>query len=854
MVPSAFVMLDALPITHNGKIDYRALPPPEQSRPSIQSSFAAPRTAEEKLLAEIWGQVLRIERVGVDDNFFELGGDSILSIQIVARANQEGLKLTPKQLFERPTIAKLAEVVRTGSAAHTEDEQVVGPVHLTPIQLRFFGQNLPQPQHYNQAVYLEVLQEPDPVLLEKAIRYLPEHHDALRLRFSQEGAGWQQYCAGQDAAISSASLVQVELSGLPEAAQVAAIEQKGAELQRSLDLAEGPLMAAALFNLGTGKSARLLIVVHHLAVDAVSWPILLVDLQSAYEQFSRGEAIRLPSKTTSFREWAERLETHARSDSIEQELDYWLARRATQLAGLPVDYPAGLAANNELSARDVTVAFDEEETSILLREVAKDYRAQVNEVLLAALAQVITRWAGGEQTLIDLEGHGREELFDDVDLSRTVGWFTTIFPALLPQVEGTDPRRALNIVKECLRGIPNRGIGYGLLRYLSTNPAAAVELESLPEAQVSFNYLGQLDNRLADSAMFGWAQGSIGPIHSPEGMRPYLLDVNAKIADGQLHVGWTYSKHLHNRSTVERLAQDFMETVRALITHWRSTRDTYYTPSDFPLARLSSQELDRINALYGQVEDIYPLTPAQQGILFHALYAPGSTVYFTQFSWDLHGKLNVQAFMLAWQQVVARHPVLHTAFAWEGLSEPLQVVCAKAKLPWEELDWREVSFAEQQALLEAYLKSDRQHGFELKSAPLMRNALIRMSDDAYHFVWSHHHILLDGWCIGLLLKELFIHYGALCQGKDVPVSHLEQTRPYRDYVAWLQEQDLPQAETFWRKSLSGFTAPTQLGPGSDAGRATGADDGDDENRTQHGNYSYPSNLPGPCRHLRESMA
>ncbi|HYP40812.1 MAG TPA: condensation domain-containing protein, partial [Chloroflexia bacterium] len=213
-----------------------------------------------------------------------------------------------------------------------------------------------------------------------------------------------------------------------------------------------------------------------------------------------------------------------------------------------------------------------------------------------------------------------------------------------------------------------------------------------------------------------------------------------------------------------------------------------------------------------------------QGILFHALYAPGSTVYFTQFSWDFYGTLNVSAFMHAWQRVVARHAVLRTAFAWEGLSEPLQVVCANAKLPWEELDWREFSPAEQQALLEAYLKSDRQRGFDLRSAPLMRNALIRMSDGAYHFVWSQHHILLDGWCVGLLLKELFIHYGALCRGEDTPGHHLEKTRPYRDYVAWLQEQDLAKAETFWRKTLSGFTAPTRLGPG----RSTGADDAEDE--------------------------
>ena len=595
MVPAAFVVLDALPLTPHGKVDRLALPAPDQARPELRESFAAPRTPVEKILAEIWAEVLRLERVGVHDNFFELGGDSILSIQIIARANQAGLRLTPKQLFQHQTVAELA-TAGTTPAVQVEQGPVTGAVPLTPIQRWFFEQHLPDPHHYNQAVLLEVRQALDPALVERALQQLLLHHDALRLRFVRVASGWQQINAGPDDAVPFSG---VDLSALAEAGQEPAVEAAAAELQASLNLMEGPLLRGALFDLGPQKPGRLLLVIHHLAIDGVSWRILLEDLWTAYQQLSRGEAIQLPPKTTSFKRWAERLADYAQSGALQRETAYWLSQSWTRSSRLPVDYPGG--GNTVASARTVRVSLSTAETRALLQEVPAAYRTQINDVLLTALVQAFAQWTGARSLLIDLEGHGREVIEEAVDLSRTVGWFTTRFPVLLDLERPSRPGEALKSVKEQLRRIPNRGIGYGLLRYLSGDAAIAERLRALPQPEVSFNYLGQFDQVLPVSSPFAWARESSGPARSVQGSRHYPLAVNGCIIEGRLQLDWTSSENLHRRATIERVAQGFMEALRALIADSRSPEAGGYTPSDFPEADLSQKELDEVIAELGEL-------------------------------------------------------------------------------------------------------------------------------------------------------------------------------------------------------------------------------------------------------------
>jgi amino acid adenylation domain-containing protein/non-ribosomal peptide synthase protein (TIGR01720 family) len=799
LVPAAIVTLPSLPLSPNGKVDRKALPAPDASHSEQTRPFVAPRDEVERKLAELWAQVLGRERVGVHDNFFELGGDSIVSIQVVARARQAGLHLTPRQLFQRQTIAELATVVTAARSALGEQGPVRGQVPLTPIQRSFFERGLPEPQHFNQAVLLELREPVDAGLLEQALRKLVEHHDALRMRFFRTGDGWEQLNAGPD---DTVSLQRVELSTAPEAERGAALTEAASRLQASLKLSEGPLLRAALFDLGSGQPRRLLVVIHHLVVDGVSWRTLLEDVSTGYEQLRRGEPVTLPPKTTSFKAWAERLEAHAKSEALEAERAFWLSDSRREIRPLPVDRTGS---NTAASARDVSVSLDVEETRALLREVPAAYRARIDDVLLTALAQALAGWTGERRHLVELEGHGREELFEDVDLSRTVGWFTSVVPVLL-EPPASSPGTALRAVRDELRRMPNRGIGHGLLRHLGRE-ATVRELRALPQAQVVFNYLGQLDATAASSPLFGMARESSGSSVSARGTRSHLLEVNGLVIEERLRLSWTYSENVHEQATIEALAQGFLAALRTLIAQ-RGTPDALrYTPSDFPLAGLEQAALDRLLPPGLPIEDIYPLSPMQQGMLFHSIVGASTGEYFQQVGWTFHSPLDLPAFRRAWEALVDRHPILRTAFFWKDLTQPLQAVHPRVELPWNEHDWRGMPPSEQQARLETFLREDHSRGFDLSRPPLMRLSVMRLDEHVYRFVWSLHHLLLDGWSMGLLLKELFAHYDALRRGQEL---RLERGPAFRDFIAWLGQQDAARTEAWWRKTLAGFTTPTPL--------------------------------------------
>ena len=803
MIPKAFVPLEAMPLTPNGKVDRRALAQLSIKHSQLsEDTFVAPRTPEEELLAGIWADILGVERVGIHDNFFELGGDSILSIQVVAKANQAGLQLSPGSTFQHQTIAELVTLANTPSTCQAKQGLVTGLVPLTPIHHWFFEQHSPEPQHYNQSVLLEGPSIVNTALLEQIVQQLLRHHDALRMRFTRGESGWQATQVNPEEKIP---FEVIDLSKLSAHTQQHALETAANQQQASLNLSEGPLMRVVLFIMGTEQPSRLLIIIHHLAIDGVSWRILLEDLQTAYR--CQGEVIQLPAKTMSFQTWSDRLTEYAQSPTVVAELDHWLSHAVP--TPLPVDtqtvMPSHRSADNTVaSTAHLKVSLTALETRTLLNEVPQAYNTLINDVLLTALVQSFAQWTKQQRLLIDLEGHGREALFEDADISRTVGWFTSLFPVSLDLSKTAFPGEALKSIKEQLRRIPNHGLGYGLLRYLNTETSE--HLKKRPQAEVCFNYLGQFDQQLSGDSLFRIAKEDSGQMHSPLGNRQYLLEINGLITEGQLQLDWTYSEHFHHRETIERLAQAFIGALKNLIAHCQSPEAVGYTSSDFPLADLNQDELDLLTTQQGKnIGSIYPLSHTQAGMLFHSLYAPESGIYFEQLSCTLIGTLNPTAFQQAWQQVVERHPVLRSFFIWENRRQPLQVVCRSVNLPWHQHDWRSLTATAQQ--LETFLSSDREQGFVLNQAPLMRCALIQLTENTHQFVWSHHHLLMDGWCLPLILKEVFADYEAISQGLYL---HLEPSRPYQDYIGWLQQQDRAQAETFWRKKLNGFVAPTPL--------------------------------------------
>ncbi|HVR96911.1 MAG TPA: amino acid adenylation domain-containing protein, partial [Thermoanaerobaculia bacterium] len=574
MVPAAWVVLPALPRTTSGKVDRNALPEPPD--PAAEEAVA-PRTLVEERLVAIWREVLGVPRVGVHDNFFTLGGDSILSIQVIARARRAGIALVPRMLFQHQTVAELAAVAGAVAGIQAEQGPVAGPVPLTPIQRWFFDQEPPEPWHDNQALLLESRRQLAPPRLAAALARTAFHHDALRLRFRRGEEGWEQWGAVPEPV---SPLLAVDLSALPEPAQPGEVEAVAAAAQRSLDLAQGPLHRPVLFDLGADRPGRFLWVIHHLAVDGVSWRLLLEDLAAVYD------GLQLPAKTTSYKAWSERLAGFSESEVLRREAGWWLEQPWGEVAPLPSGAAAGTA------ERSVSLWLDPEATRALLQEVPRAYNSQVNDALLSALARAFQSWTGSPVLLLDLEGHGREEIFPDVDLSRTVGWFTSVFPVLLDLRDAAGPGEALKAVKEHLRRIPNGGLGWGVLQ---ASPEAN-RLAALPRPEVGFNYLGQVDQGLPAGLPFGVAAESAGPNRSPRAQRPHRLEWNGSVSGGRLHLTCAYGEGDFHPAAVERLLVELERALRELIDHCREPETGGYTPSDFPLAGLSQGQLDEILA------------------------------------------------------------------------------------------------------------------------------------------------------------------------------------------------------------------------------------------------------------------
>ncbi|MFD7256019.1 condensation domain-containing protein, partial [Streptomyces sp. NPDC059895] len=555
MVPATFVTLDELPLTPNGKIDTKALPAPGHDRPDLDTTYTAPRTDTERTLAAVWSDILGIETIGVHDNFFELGGDSIISIQMIARAKKFGVHLTPRMIFKYQTIAEIAANAGTSARIDAEQGRVVGEVVLTPIQHWFFEKDLPRYDHFNQAELLAT-DGLDPDVLRLALTDLVEHHDALRLRYERGDEGWRQYL---DDIVDTGILDVHDLSAVPDHSVRPVSLGIAEETQRALDLAKGPLIRCALLELGPARGQRLLMAVHHLAVDGVSWRILLEDLGTCYERRAAGQTPRLPAKTTSFRAWAQRLEKFAASDEARAEFAYWAEPKPAGRV------PRDRSGRNELgTASSVHATLSPEETRALLRDVPRVFSTQINDALLTALAHALRDWTGDDDTLIGLEGHGREDLFDDVDLSRTVGWFTSVFPVALRLAPGSAPVTSLDAVKEQLARIPRKGVGYGILRHLGAPDMTSV-LRQQPTPEVNFNYLGQFSRDLPGIGRYADPSEPKGHSVSPDGMRWNVLDVTAAVEGDTFGVYIGYSEALHDRRTVERLTDGIIRNLRDLI-------------------------------------------------------------------------------------------------------------------------------------------------------------------------------------------------------------------------------------------------------------------------------------------------
>jgi acyl-CoA synthetase (AMP-forming)/AMP-acid ligase II/acyl carrier protein len=813
MLPAGMSFLRALPLTTNGKLDLNALPSPNFT--DALADFTAPRNDVEEILCRVWKDVLGLKQVGVYDNFFNLGGDSILSIQIVSRVNQLGLTLSVKQLFQHQTIAELATVVTQTRRAAISQERVHGPFALGPIQHWFFENFKANPHHFNQSVYLQINRDIEVSELNRALTHLVSQHDLLRAKFPlslDQALGARPSI--QDA-VDVPLIEFVDLSLSIETDKDSVVRDIANSRQTALNIIEGQLVRAILFKYDDDQPNRLLIIIHHLVIDGISWRILLSDLEELLSQIKKNHTVQLRTKTSSFKSWTTALYAYSQSDDALHDLAYWRTQIVQSTLAFPKDYEVNLSRNTLDSVVYVEKSLDPERTRSLLTKVPQAYRTQINDILLTALVKSLAIWANVTEFDVAMESHGREDLFEDLDISRTVGWFTSLFPLRLADRRNEPLGDTILRIKDQIKQIPNNGITYGVLRYLHPDETIRASLAQPQPSPVSFNYLGQFDQDAKGQFLLGEAQGNTGSDISLKESRQALIDINSRISGGQFIFNVSFSTHLYKLATIENLANLYIDQLQTIIEHCESGQYGSYAAIDFPLAKLSSKDYHDLYQEYkGDIEDIYPLSPMQEGMAFHSQYSEASGAYIIQLSCDMSGDFDSDAFENAWKITIARHPSLRAfIFSGENLQNH-QVILRSVHLPWVIFDWTTQTSTQQDAAWEEVLLNDRTRDYDLGSAPVMRFYLVKLSSTNWRFLWSHHHILTDGWCLPILMKEVLHLYAQ-------PDSHdISQPVPYRNYIAWLSHQDIEQAKSYWLKYLEHFSAPTSLGIERDVRQAT----------------------------------
>ncbi|WP_329415486.1 amino acid adenylation domain-containing protein [Nocardia vinacea] len=809
MVPSAVVVLDEVPLTTNGKLDRNALPEPRFTA----TVSRAPSGPLESRIAELFAQVLGVRLVGADDSFFAIGGDSIVSIQLVSRAKAAGIGFTPRDVFEQKTVAGLARVAVLG----TDPAPVVlaelpgggvGDIPLTPVLAGFldngsFGR-------FAQTLVLALPEGIDRTGLAATLTAVLDHHDMLRARVWQVDGRWWQQVAAPGTLDASALLSEEDV---PDAAELNRIGNAAmASALAALDPAAGRMVA---FSWLRRSNARDLLVVaaHHYVIDGVSWRILIPDLLTAWAQRSAGMAVALPPVGTSFRRWAHGLVEAAGSPSRMAELDYWRTVLATPdpLLGARALDPA---VDTHATVRQLTVEVPVDVADAVLTTVPALYRGGVNDGLLAALAMAVRTWRArrgidSAVTRIRLEGHGREEAtVPGADLTRTIGWFTSVYPVALDLSDVAEETAAvLRSVKEQLLAVPDRGIGFGVLRQLNSGTAGALAGDI---GQVGFNYLGRVSTggapELTDPAWL--PSGDLGDLE--DGQDPALpasavVDINAIVVDTdagpRMDVVFKYAGEILDAAEVQELADDWLIALTAVARHVANPDAGGLTPSDVPLVSTTQHELDTWRANYPGLAEVLPLSPLQTGLLFlMEMLAESVDPYVIQVAVELSGEFELERLRRAAQAVLDRHANLRSAFTFGANGKPVQLIADGVRVPWRVVP--EVPDADLPDLLAA----DQRTGFDSALAPLLRFTVYRTVSGRTHLVLTAHHILLDGWSMPLLMKDLLILYATRSDAALLP-----GLRPYRDYLAWLSRQDREATLRAWETALT-KVAPTLLAP------------------------------------------
>ncbi|MDQ0168365.1 amino acid adenylation domain-containing protein/non-ribosomal peptide synthase protein (TIGR01720 family) [Bacillus horti] len=804
MVPVHFKKLEFFPLTANGKVDRMALPKPNEAIES-QSEYVEPSNGIERIVVQVWESVLGVPRISVLDHFFELGGDSIKAIQVSSRLYANGLKMEVKDIFQYPILKAFAQRIKKDTKK-LEDGPVEGDVALTPIQRWFFEQNFTDQHHFNQSIALYREEGFNPDYVGAAFKKIVEHHDALRATFTVDKSKVKQTFLKTEDCLCDYQVISLDLATEMAHSEIARIIQQS---QKSFDLTKGPLLKVILFQ--TKQGDHLFLTAHHLVMDGVSWRIILEDFSKLYTQGVAGEDMVLGNKSSSYKEWADYLQEYAQSKELKRERKYWKRLHEHAPPRKKWEIESGRDSYLYQDSVDIKVTLTKEETAQLLRYGHRTYGLEMNEILLAALGLAVRGWDGSNKVLIHLEGHGREEMVDHIRLDQTIGWFTSMFPVLVDLNDCSTLEDALIAVKEDMRRIPNRGIGYGIIRYLDDQQTGlSEEQQAWRKPEISFNYLGQFDQDM-NGNLFQLSTISLGEQISPTMERIAPIEFNGMLIHEQLTFKLTYPKSDLSEGQADQLAKLFAEQLRRIGSHFNQATERVFTPSDFKNEGITRQEWRVVQEFAATrkegLEAIYSLSAMQEGLYFHSLMDQRSAAYFEQISFQIRGFLDPSALDSSFQALVQRYDIFRTSFIHEGLSRPQQLVFKglDTKIKFHDLSGLDEGEKEEQ--YGRIKKHDRNKGFDLAQDVLVRLTVLKLSESRYKVIWSHHHILLDAWCLGIIFKELFGLYGSRIQGENLPEN---QTTPYSQYISWLEKQDKEEALDYWKSYLNGYSERIEI--------------------------------------------
>jgi len=792
MIPAHFILMKTLPLTPEGKVDRKNLPLPQMKRDE-EKNYNLPVSEKERILERVWCRIMGVNQIDIRDNFFSLGGDSIKAIQIATELRKEGFLMDIPDLYENPTIETLAKRVQTEIRIINQNA-VEGEAPLLPIQKWFFRRNFTNPGYWNQCITLKSRKSLDRKGLKQVLTKILIHHDALRMVFPDTPTQMKQRNKGIDGL--SVLLKECDLRNKREPENI----RKDAmmKIHRSMDLKQGPLFQALLIHDDEGET--LVLAAHHLVVDGISWRILLRDLTEGYNAFKKGDLISFQRKTDSYLNWAVELEKDARTRITEKEKQYWEVQNRAVNVGLPSFTINKNRVKKETS--EIMQSLTEEETDALLKKSGQRYHTEINDLLLAALGLGFHSWCGLTVLKIKMEGHGREKIIPSCDITRTVGWFTTAYPVVLSLEHHADLSLYIRELKEHLRGIPFKGINYGLLDFPETGN------------EISFNYLGSFgENEMSDELILEKMELAV----SPESTMPFLFDINGMIQNGRLQFNIAWNTKEFSRNSVSNLLDHFINSLKKIIQHCSGEGEATPTPSDFGDSDLSLKELERIleykESRFGKentINKIYPLTPLQEGMFLQFLRADQSQTYFEQIGFTVREELDIQYMENSFQNLIDRHDVLRTFFLQEGLRRPRQIVLNHCLNDIIQEDIRTLTDGQKSRFIKDFENQDRRRGFDITTDHLIRFAVIQLEEKVFRCILSFHHIIMDGWCLGILLKELFTSYNNYKTGTK---SVLPSPSQFKSYINWLGNQNKEEAAEFWKNYLKGYKGTATL-PGS----------------------------------------